>query len=386
MWRTEAEEEQQQACEACKRIFFPSQSQNTSDPDLVTFALPLLKSPSDSVRNETQADVKTQVKDTREKEHHPHPLITDNNNNKDGKKENQTSDHRRYASPIPPSLIPLSSSSSSSSREILDIHRAAAGSLPSFTSWRQLPPCPISGYYLTEEGVWEESEENASRARGGPSSPIAQRRTNHHPASTAQEKTPSPHISSAISPPAILISAEGLRRKIHQLQRLEQEAKMEVDNQLPDQVRTRSLRGLEVIVNSLLFCTGIYYMTWKSAGLYRGATPRQSLFFTKALALFRRFHVSAHKREELAQRHRRLLQATNARVAFSFCTGLGLATFAWWTRPASTVLDDAPEMKRGKEVVLYQKISSAALKWMWYVYYHHPAYAMASARTTEKIS
>lgn len=402
-------EEERQAREACKMLLFPSQQHTNSDVShCSSVALPLLTDSDSRLKSETSNEGKRRM------QLYGKTLCSTNMVDNNGSGEPS----KNHTSSLPPRSSSLSSSSSllpSSSaipkREILRIERETP--YAAVLSWKELPSCPIAGYYVTEEGVWEEGEEKDNRAATRLPSSSAWSHKQHlngggiedekvtpqrgstntpPPGSTRSMLTPF-SMSSSTSPPADspgtsarLLTSVALRERILQLQCIEQQAKMEVDDQLPDQVRSRSLRGLEIIVNSVLFFVGIYYMTWKTARLYQGGIPRQSLFFTKALGLFRRFHVSAQKREQLAQRHRRLMQATNARVTFSFCTGLGLTMFAWWTRPTSTVLEDAPEMKKGKQVVTYQKISSATLKWMWYVYFHHPAYALSASRNPPRIS
>lgn len=270
---------------------------------------------------------------------------------------------------IPPLIEPASSSSfSSPSRSTL-------------LSWTALPPCPIAGYRLTEEGLWDEDPHDMATTM------TTRTRQNEPSCGTSRSSWFSPFSSffggHGDVPPhratPVLLSASALKEVIHELRRLEQEAKMQVDEQLPDQVRTRSLRGLELAVNPCLLLTGIYLMTWKSAQLYRCAAPRHSVVLTKLLSMMR-WHLSVREKEEVAKRHRRLMQATNARVSMCFSAGASLTAFALWTRPSSLNIDAAPEAERGKKVVAYQQHTSASLKWMWFVYYHHPAYAAAAKK------
>eukprot|EP00796_Vickermania_ingenoplastis_P003853 gene3853-2731_t len=219
----------------------------------------------------------------------------------------------------------------------------------SVKSWRDLPPCPVEGFRLTEKGLVDEHyaetgiiKEAASGRRG------------------KKEE--------------ILVSPAAMRDLLREFQSLEQSMKYTVDEQLPSHVRSRSLRGLEMAVNPCLLLTGLYLMSWKTAQLYRCAVPRHSVVLTKLMALTR-WHLSAREKEEMAQQHRRLLRATNARVSLTFSTGVALTAFAWWTRPRIATVDDSPEVKLNNEVIAYHNHTSAALKWMWYVYYHHPAYA-----------
>lgn len=269
---------------------------------------------------------------------------------------------------------PLSSSSLSPSRPL--------------ASWTDLPPCPIAGYRLTQEGLWD--DEPTEQSTTTVSDPLLKK--NRYPDGESTKSSwfsavPTFFSGSSSHPPRVaperrdpvLLSASALKEVIHELRRLEQEAKMQVDEQLPDQVRTRSLHGLELAVNPCLLLTGIYLMTWKSAQLYRCAIPRHSVILTKLLSIMR-WHLSAREKEEVAKRHRRFMQATNTRVSLCFSAGVSLTGFALWTRPSSLNVDTTPDAERGKKVVAYQQHTSASLKWMWFVYYHHPAYRSAAQK------
>lgn len=307
--------------------------------------------------------------------------------------------HEKTEAPAPltpPPLLTAAASFSSPRRASLDNEKrsgqptAIPALVPSIIPWPQLPPCPIPGFYVTEDGVWETKTTGNKDVPPSPSSPPCDTEKNpkeHHDPNGCSTLGKMPTTPSAFSlgivatPPSsssVLLTRDAFRERIHQLQHVEQQAKIKVDDQLPDQVRMRSLRGLEVVVNTLLFGVGVYWMTWKSARLYQGAIPRQSLFFTKALAFFRRFPMSTTKREDVARRHRRWMQATNANVTGSFVVGLFLTSFAWYTRPVFTSLDDTPEAKQNQQVVWCRQVSSAGLKWMWFLYFHHPAYARTS--------
>ncbi|KAL7701416.1 hypothetical protein N2W54_006790 [Lotmaria passim] len=202
-------------------------------------------------------------------------------------------------------------------------------------SWDQLPPSPLAGYELTKHGL----------------------------------------VDKFRTPPHTLSPAE-LKDLIRELTTVEQKAKYDVDKQFAAHLGNRGLHGLELLVNPCLFLIGIYLMTWKTVQLYNTALPQDSVVFTKLLALLQR-RTPAGKRELLAQRHRRLMRATNARVAFSFLTGVGVFSLAWVSRPSKNVMEEAPDMLVAKEMVAYQRHAEASLKWCWYVYYHHPAYCSA---------
>lgn len=224
---------------------------------------------------------------------------------------------------------------------------AAVGREPALTV-EVLPPCPIAGYSLDPQ-------------RG---------------------------IVDHLTEPPHALSTQEVRRMIVELAGLEQNARYAVDTAFPSQMGARSLRALELLVNPCLLLTGTYLMTYKTAQLYSGALPRQSFILRHFAAVFASVAASpwpgkgapsvrmtAEHKEQLAQRHQRLMRATNARVALTFATGLLLFAVAVVTRPATNVVEDNPEVRLGKQMVGYQQHSEASLKWLWFVYYHHPAYS-----------
>ncbi|CAD2219746.1 hypothetical protein, conserved [Angomonas deanei] len=201
-----------------------------------------------------------------------------------------------------------------------------------------LPPCPVEGYRVTKEGV----EDTQSGGR--------------------------PH---ALAP-------NELRELIVQFAGIEGTAKYAVDDQFASQIGGRGRRGVELLVNPLLFLGGLYLATYKTVTLYQCAIPRQSVLLTRILHLMQARTPSAEK-ERVARRHRRLMQATSPRVLFSFLSGCFLLGVAIFTRPPPDVVDNSPEVDIAKSVMAYQKLSEDGLKWFMQVYYHHPKYAAYAA-------
>ncbi|KAK7197043.1 hypothetical protein NESM_000648200 [Novymonas esmeraldas] len=204
-------------------------------------------------------------------------------------------------------------------------------------SWQSLPACPLAGYQLTSQGLVD-----------------------------------------TLARPSVLLSAQQLRGVIRELTVVEQRSKCDVDRQFASHIGSRSLHGVGLLVSPVLFLTSIYLMTWKTARLYRDALPQDSVVFTRLLALLR-LRMPAAERERVAQRHQRLMRATNARIFASSCGGAALFALAWVSRPPRDVLEEAPDVQTAKELIAYQRHSEASLKWCWWVYYHHPAYAAAAS-------
>lgn len=207
-------------------------------------------------------------------------------------------------------------------------------------SWETLPSCPVAGYELTRQGLVDRLH-----------------------------KPPRP-----LTPPE-------LRDLIHELTAVEQRAKHQVDEGFGRHMANRGMHGIELLVSPFLFLTAAYLMTWKTAQLYRSAVPQDSVVFTRLLALLRnRRRLPAGQRELLAQRHQRLMRATNARVTLAFLAGAAVFAVAWTTRPARDVIETAQDVLTTKELAAFQQHAESSLRWCWFVYYHHPAYASASSR------
>nr|CCC92369.1 conserved hypothetical protein [Trypanosoma congolense IL3000] len=204
-----------------------------------------------------------------------------------------------------------------------------------------IPPCPIAGYSLGPHGL----------------------------------------IDNIADPPRTL-TIQDVRSLIAEMSSIEQRAKYEVDTQLPDQVHGRGQRGVELIINPCLYLCGLYLILWKTPRLYFGASPRGSALFTRTLKMLR-WHLPEVEKERLARKYRRALQATNARVTLAFLTGIFVITVAATTHPPADVMNMGPDIDIGKQSVSFQHHSEMVLRWLWLVYYHHPAYkSLAKATCT----
>ncbi|EPY18515.1 hypothetical protein STCU_09896 [Strigomonas culicis] len=112
--------------------------------------------------------------------------------------------------------------------------------------WRAIPPSPIQGYEVGPRG-----------------------------------------LTDVLATPPRLLSSRDVREMVTSLSGIEETARYAMDVDFPVQMGHRGRRGMELVVHPVLLLTGLYLMTWKTAALYRSATPRQSLFLTKLLAVLR---------------------------------------------------------------------------------------------------
>ncbi|CBZ27526.1 conserved hypothetical protein [Leishmania mexicana MHOM/GT/2001/U1103] len=246
----------------------------------------------------------------------------------------------------PESALSSTTTSTSPMRASENADKAAPGAATAMAavSWQTLPDCPLAGYELTHQGL----------------------------------------VDRLTKPPHTLTATE-LRSLINELTAVEQQAKYDVDRQFSSHIGSRGLHGLELLINPCLWLTSIYLMTWKTARLYHNALPQNSVLFTRLLALMR-LRLPAEQRELMAQRHQRLMRATNARVSLSFLSGSALFALAWVSQPPANIMEEAADVQTAKELIAYQRHFEASLKWCWYVYYHHPVYSTASGGNNEKSS
>lgn len=213
-----------------------------------------------------------------------------------------------------------------------------------------LPPCPLAGYRLD----------------------------------------PSTGLVDELRQPPHTLSTREMRELIVQLSGLEQSAKHTIDASFSSQMGGRSLRALELLVNPCLFLVAIYLLAVKTPQRYTSAVPRQSFLLQHCTSVLTSLSpssllsrrgkashsfVTTEQKEKLAQRHRRLMQATNARVVTTFLAGVLLFSVALVTRPGLDVVENNPEVDLGKQMVGYHQHTEASLKWLWFVYYHHPVYS-----------
>ncbi|CCW65938.1 unnamed protein product [Phytomonas sp. Hart1] len=243
-------------------------------------------------------------------------------------------------SEVPSDLLRVSSSNASDDKtipiKVKSLEKAGEGDDQPTKSVKlsELPPCPIAGYELDLK-------------RG---------------------------LVDIYRRPPHTLSIKELRFLIIELSSIEQQAKNTVDRQFGTQMNSRGLRGMELLINPCILLTGLYFMTWRTARLWQSALPRHSFILNSGLKLLR-WRVPAEKKEKLAREHRRLMQATNTHLSLSFMMGLFMVGVSWVTWPSLDVMETAPEIVVGKQNVAYQNHSTASLKWLWFVYYNHPAYA-----------
>lgn len=248
----------------------------------------------------------------------------------------------------PSTSSPLSSSSSSEKRTAgpSDAPAAAAASTSTTRTstapldWRQFSAPPLAGYKLTAEGL----------------------------------------VDVTVQPP-LLMDRLQLRRLIDGSAAFEAKAKYELDATSGAHLSLSTRRRAEPLISIACIAAGAYLLLWKAPGRVVGSIPRDSVFM-RALRSSTSWGVTSGRSgrwlEELSQRHRWLLQASTeanflTMVGGALLLGVGCVTLDWTENP-HIQSDDG---KIGTNTVAYQHHTEAVLKWLWAVYFHHPAYVAA---------
>jgi hypothetical protein len=215
-------------------------------------------------------------------------------------------------------------------------HRSPVESGSPLVDWKLLPPSPIGGFQLQDEGL---------RDMMAPGQPI--------------------------------LSAAQLKSLILEASSLEGQAKATVDHAMPQHVRITMQSKVNVMITQFLGVVGILLILYKVPSGYRAALPRDSLLFRSALvsSVTGAIHWDENTREAFARKHRRLLRMTSRRVAGALaCGGAMMATSAyfWDSYEAVNVHHEAAVL--GKDQVNYHLQTKISAQWLWTVYFHHPAY------------
>lgn len=198
-----------------------------------------------------------------------------------------------------------------------------------FLDWKDLPPCPIHGMQLSEKGLYD--------------SDIGR-----------------------------FLEVDDVRDLINRTGKLEAVTNQTSENRL---MGTTMQRIFDLGFDFSRYCVvGMLGFFWgvKTPQAYLQAYPRKSVFVKRYYSKF----MTNEQIELLCQKHRVFFNMTNARVMFLFASGLtGLAigiTGEYIRRFPS----DYREVTR--ETIRHNHHFESTMKWLFSVYYHHPAYSEAA--------
>lgn len=240
-------------------------------------------------------------------------------------------------------LKPLSTSQGSSSSPLPTVAVESTATKPAAAvvaiDWRQLPPSPIAGYELTEKGLFDHSAD-----------------------------------------PPSTVSVSQLRRLIDGTASFEAKAKYELDSTTNAHLSLHTRRRVEPLISIACLVTGSYLLFMRAPKLFAQSVARDSLLLRGVLRVAR-WTPKERWFEETAQRYRWLLQASTEASALAVVGGLALLRVGWqtldWSEDPHIGTSDG---QLGQNTVAYQHHTEAVLKWLYAVYFHHPAYRDEASR------
>jgi hypothetical protein len=198
-----------------------------------------------------------------------------------------------------------------------------------FISWKDLPPCPIHGMKLAEKGLYD-------------------------------------------SDVGRFLDVDEIRDLINKAGKLEAVANQTSENRL---LGTTMQRIFEIAFEFSRVCiVGMLGFFWgyKTPQAYLQAYPRKSIFVTRYYSKFK----TNEEIEVLCQRNKALFNATNPRVMFLWVCGFAGFMFGAIGEYYHRVPDEYRDVT--KEAIRHNHHFEGTMKWLFSVYYHHPAYAEAA--------
>jgi hypothetical protein len=206
------------------------------------------------------------------------------------------------------------------------------------TDWRTLAASPINGFVLREGGLYD--------------------------AEMGQ-----------------LVTADGVRKLINGLSKIEGKGHQEADSRQAPHMISEWEAGINRNAPYAFCVAGLWVILTVLPKTYDSATPRNSVL----VRYYYRHRLEPQRLERLCMRHRTLFNATNARpmVSVGMIAAFAVST-AWlvWDRRYG---DANPQKDYTRDSVHYYQHVECSLKWLFAVYYHHPAYTGASARPQKMV-
>lgn len=169
-----------------------------------------------------------------------------------------------------------------------------------------------------------------------------------------------------------LVTVEELRAAINEVARIEGCANFAADTRLGGTIMRRLATGCEIIGPISLFCFAGFFAFYKVPKAFQQAFPRNSVMMRKYYAT----RLSQKRMEELCVQRSVVLNATNPSVIFLLGCSVACfaaATYLWSMKRPVTTYDLTTS-----STIRYSRHTENALKWLYAVYYHHPAYTSYS--------
>lgn len=225
---------------------------------------------------------------------------------------------------------------------------SVAGRSSDAFDWRLMPPCPVAGYRLDHDGLYDTT-------RNG-----------------RQSSAP--------------ITTEALRQLILEASSLETRSKFEIDSSFVRHIKSRSTSGGGYVLSPVFAGFGAFLLAYKFPRVFRETPARDSVLLKQEWFRTRIFGPDAAmtatmprdvllRIEGFARRYDKWLRLTNLRCMGTLAAGVVLSVVGYGTSDtAERALNENMDAKLGREQAAFHLHTQAALQWMWTVYYHHPTY------------
>jgi hypothetical protein len=165
------------------------------------------------------------------------------------------------------------------------------------------------------------------------------------------------------------VTLDELKQMISGTAVIESKAKHAVDLGLSSQVGVRGSVVFAVVVFPAMVLGGLYAM-FRAPQQLEVAIPRRS-FLMRALI----DRDAPERAQELAaMRYRKLLRVANRQVVSMGGFGVAMLGLYAYGGLGKKDMEENLQSDINRDCVAYQHHTESALKYLWFVYFHHPAY------------
>ncbi len=194
-------------------------------------------------------------------------------------------------------------------------------------------------------------------------------------------------IDMLVKPSPQVLTFNELKNLINTTSKMEGTAKHSIDNRLGGTSQRMLAEGFSNITPVLFFMGSLYLIGYRGRSIYYSSVPAQSVLLRRGPGK----KLSQRKLEEVCQRRRVLLTATTPSMlaytlggALTFFLGLKFLQArmttekehkaVWESKDDLVLYEDVT-----RDAVLYYNHTELVLKWLFAVYFHHPAYRQFSS-------
>lgn len=226
--------------------------------------------------------------------------------------------------------------------------------------WRQLPPCPLQGYTLTDKGLID--------LEAVPHSQPAQAPSSWWPWNGSSRQNVA---SSSNSPEGMVVNADELMSLAAESTRFRTATKILDDGRYFQRQHDRATNGMGRVMPWMMgICGSAFYFN-----VYRcfsSIPARNSLFFKYVWTQEKGY--TQNELQRMAQRFRVPMVLSTTGVMSQLFVGSCLLGCAIKFRLPSDLDKISPVGQQTKLLDEQEAKSHALARYLWFVYYHHPAY------------